>query len=72
MFPILYIFRYFTAVCDVLTSVQKTEESLRRLKKSRDRSSASGNINNERGGDDDKIRLQLYLDANSYCKGVSF
>uniref|UniRef100_A0A1B6C3H8 Conserved oligomeric Golgi complex subunit 2 n=1 Tax=Clastoptera arizonana TaxID=38151 RepID=A0A1B6C3H8_9HEMI len=62
--------QYFTAVCDVLTSVQKTEESLRRLKKSRDRSSASGNANNERGGDDDKIRLQLYLDANSYYKAV--
>lgn len=66
--------QYFTALCDVLTSVQKTEESLWRLKKSRDRSAAARNTPNERGsgggGDDDKIRLQLYLDVKSYCQGV--
>lgn len=52
---------------DVLTSVQKTEESLRKLKKMSHRSSASIP---DRGGDDDKIRMQLYFDANYYCKKV--
>ncbi|XP_075226990.1 conserved oligomeric Golgi complex subunit 2 [Lycorma delicatula] len=63
--------QYYTSVCDVLTSVQKTEESLRRLKKIRDRgggTNASGS--SERGGDDDKIRLQLYIDVNSFCDGI--
>lgn len=54
---------------DVLTSVQKTEESLRRLKKIRDRSVVSGSTP-DRGGDDDKIRMQLYYDANYYCNKV--
>jgi hypothetical protein len=58
-------------VDDVLTSVQKTEESLRRLKKIRDRSATT--LSNEaRGvGDDDKIRQQLLLDVYSFCEGVT-
>lgn len=57
---------------DVLTSVQKTEESLRRLKKIRDRSSTtpqSGEMNKGLG-DDDKIREQLLLDVQTFCQGV--
>lgn len=54
---------------DVLTSVQKTEESLRRLKKIRDRTVAQGSMP-DRGGDDDKIRMQLYYDANYFSKKV--
>lgn len=56
---------------DVLTSVQKTEESLRKLKKIRDRSTAAGPVP-DRGGDDDKIRMQLYFDANYYCQKVIY
>lgn len=55
---------------DVLTSVQKTEESLRRLKKIRDRSAASSNSEVRGVGDDDKIRQQLLLDVYSYCEEV--
>lgn len=65
--------QYYTSVCDVLTSVQKTEESLRRLKKIRDRGVSHSNVSmssNERGGDDDKIRLQLYIDVNSFVLGI--
>lgn len=60
----------FSCVDDVLTSVQKTEESLRRLKKIRDRSAATSS-NEARGvGDDEKIREQLLLDVYSYCEVV--
>jgi hypothetical protein len=57
-------------VDDVLTSVQKTEESLRRLKKIRDRSAATLSSEARGVGDDDKIRHQLLLDVYSYCEGV--
>lgn len=61
--------QYYSSVSDVLDSVQKTEESLRRLKKARDRSS---NLvpNDRRVEDDNKIRLQLLLDINAYVKGI--
>lgn len=55
---------------DVLTSVQKTEESLRRLKSSRaaagqtERATASGI------SDDDKIRLQLHVDIVTWATQI--
>jgi len=57
-------------VTDVLTSVQKTEESLRRLKKIRDKS--TGILPSEPQGisDDEKIRIQLKVDVNGYAKMV--
>lgn len=65
-------YRYFSAVNDVLTSVQKTEESLRRLKNLRERSGTAnpGNIPSSGMSDDDKIRLQLYVDITSWCEGI--
>lgn len=50
---------------EVLTSVQKTEESLRRLKNLREKSSNANVTSTERSGmsDDDKIRLQLQVDV---------
>lgn len=62
--------RYFSVVTDVLTSVRKMEESLMRLQKMRSSKSSSGNLASLAGGsdslsDDDKIRLQLYLDVLS-------
>lgn len=56
---------------DVLTSVQKTEESLRRLKSSRatggqtERATAAGGMS-----DDDKIRLQLHVDIVTWTAGI--
>ncbi|CAG9789101.1 unnamed protein product [Diatraea saccharalis] len=58
---------YFKYVEDVLTSVQKTEESLRRLKQIREKTQQQ--INEASGvTDGDKIRLQLNVDVASYAK----
>ncbi|CAH1637583.1 unnamed protein product [Spodoptera littoralis] len=56
---------YYKYVEDVLTSVQKTEESLRRLKQIREMSSPQSS---DSAGvtDGDKIRLQLNVDVVSY------
>ncbi|XP_039278291.1 conserved oligomeric Golgi complex subunit 2 [Nilaparvata lugens] len=65
--------QYYSCVCSVLTSVQKTEESLRRLKKIRERSSsgtAAAADDRNAGRDDHKIRMQLHLDVNSFCQQV--
>lgn len=55
-----------------MTSVQKTEESLRRLKNLREKtgSASHGNVAASGMSDDDKIRLQLYVDINAWCKGI--
>ena len=54
------MFRYLVVTSDVLTSVKKMEESLRRLRTARGTSSAGGS---QGMSDDDKIRLQLCLDV---------
>ncbi|KAL0127418.1 hypothetical protein PUN28_005604 [Cardiocondyla obscurior] len=61
---------YLSFVTDVLTSVQKTEESLRRLKKIRDKS--TGILPSEPQGitDDEKIRIQLKVDVDGYTNMV--
>lgn len=61
------IFRYFSSTSDVLTSVKKMEESLKRLKKGRgtDKSSGSHGFT-----DDDKIRQQVVLDIENYGQQV--
>lgn len=58
---------YYKYVEDVLTSVQKTEDSLRRLKQIREMSSPQ-NADNAGVTDGDKIRLQLNVDVVSYGK----
>lgn len=62
---LIYFYRYYKYVEDVLTSVTRTEESLRRLKQIRENSSQQSA---ESGGvtDGDKIRLQLNVDVVSY------
>lgn len=57
---------YYKYVEDVLTSVQKTEESLRRLKQIREKTAQQSS---ESGGttDGEKIRLQLRVDITSYA-----
>lgn len=55
--------RYFETVSDVLNSVKKMEESLKRLKQAR-RAAATNPVGPSSGmSDDDKIRLQLALDV---------
>lgn len=56
--------RYYETVSDVLSSVRKMEESLKRLKQAR-KSTPTNPIGPSGGGmsDDDKIRLQLALDV---------
>lgn len=58
---------YYKYVEDVLTSVQKTEESLRRLKQIREKTSQQSS-DNAGVTDGDKIRLQLNVDVTSYGK----
>lgn len=64
--------RYYSAVKDVLTSVQKTEESLRRLKNLREKSGAAqqGSAPSTGMSDDDKIRLQLHVDICAWCDEI--
>lgn len=68
--------QYYQSVNEVLTSVQKTEESIRRLKNLRERSqqaSAGGSAGaNEKQlmSDDDKIRLQLQIDIRHYVSCI--
>ncbi|XP_050068909.1 conserved oligomeric Golgi complex subunit 2 [Anopheles maculipalpis] len=69
--------QYYQMIDEVLTSVQKTEESLRRLKNLRDRSgtaAASTTTTNTTDRvaptDDDKIRLQLQEDVMHYVRFV--
>jgi len=52
---------------DVLTSVKKMEDSLKRLKKVRGTDKSSGN---QGMSDDDKIRQQLILDITNYGEQV--
>ena len=65
--------QYFVHVSEVLASVQKMEESLRRLKRVRDTRSATGGKEevSNKVSDDDKIRLQLYLDVSHYLGRIS-
>jgi len=56
-------------VDEVLVSVQKTEESLRRLKNLREKSqqqTPAGGNEKTMMSDDDKIRLQLQIDIMHY------
>lgn len=64
-------FSYLTSVTDVLTSVQKTEESLRRLKRIRDKSTGVLSPDAQGISDDEKIRIQLQIDVNAYSAMVS-
>lgn len=64
---------YFNVVSDVLTSVQKTEESLRRLRnlKSGSAPNMSSSSSTSAVTDDDKIRLQLRVDVAAWTLELS-
>ncbi|XDV50262.1 hypothetical protein PO909_019341 [Leuciscus waleckii] len=55
--------RYFETISDVLSSVRKMEESLKRLKQARKTATTSTVGINAGPSDDSKIRLQLALDV---------
>lgn len=57
-------FRYYETISEVLSSVRKMEESLKRLKQAR-KGAATAAAAGANGGltDDSKIRLQLALDV---------
>ncbi|KAM9316008.1 conserved oligomeric Golgi complex subunit 2 [Gastrophryne carolinensis] len=61
--------RYYEIVSDVLSSVKKMEESLKRLKQAR-KGAASSNSTNGGISDDNKIRLQLILDVEYFVNQV--
>lgn len=72
----LFVNRYFAAVSDVLTSVQKTEESLRRLKNLREKTAPNAAAAAEQQQrpmmtDDDKIRLQLQVDVGHWSDQIA-
>ncbi|XP_062429660.1 conserved oligomeric Golgi complex subunit 2 isoform X1 [Rhea pennata] len=58
--------KYCETVSDVLSSVKKMEESLKRLKQARKTASPSPVGTNGGMSDDDKIRLQLALDVEYF------
>ena len=63
---------YLTVVSETLAAVQKMEESLRRLKKVREKTATAAGDRAQEGStgtkisDDDKIRLQLYVDVKHF------
>ena len=59
-----------SSVSDVITSVQKTEDSLRRLKKIRDKSAGISSSEGQGVSDDEKIRVQLSIDVVNYVNLV--
>ncbi|XP_066594880.1 conserved oligomeric Golgi complex subunit 2 [Prorops nasuta] len=61
---------YLTSVMDLITSVQKTEESLKRLKKIRDKTTGVFPPEAQGVSDEEKIRIQLQVDVYAYTDMV--
>jgi hypothetical protein len=61
-------FKQFTS--EVLISVQKIEDSLKRLKKAKNGNQSNQMKNNTIMSDDNKIRLQIYYDVDEFGKQV--
>lgn len=67
-----HFFRYANQVQEVLTSVQRMEESLKRLKKVKTGGNeAKITTNNNKMSDDDKIRKQIQIDVEYLISQVS-
>ncbi|XP_038617294.1 conserved oligomeric Golgi complex subunit 2 [Tachyglossus aculeatus] len=62
--------RYIETVSDVLSSVKKMEESLKRLKQARKAAAVTPAGSSGGMSDDDKIRLQLALDVEHFVEQV--
>lgn len=68
----LFAFRYYETISEVLSSVRKMEESLKRLKQARKGATAATTAGANGGPtDDSKIRLQLALDVEYLGEQVS-
>lgn len=65
-FMLYFWFRYFETISDILNSVKKMEESLKRLKQARKTVTTNSTSPNGGMSDDNKIRLQLALDVEYY------
>lgn len=65
------IVRYLSVTSDLLTSVKKTEDSLIKLKRSR-RSTVAATGPAAGVTDDNKIRLQIALDVDTYAEQVQW
>ncbi len=65
-----YPFRYHSQTSELIASVKKVEDSLRRLRVAR---AAGGGQSTGSGGktDDDKIRHQVHLDTLAFIENVS-
>lgn len=61
--------RYYSATADVLMSVKKVEDSLKRLKKNRGTEKTTGS---QGMTDDDKIRQQFIVDIENYGAQVLY
>lgn len=72
VYSILFFYcSYFNVVSDVLTSVQKTEESLRRLRNLKSATPSNASASTNAVSDDDKIRLQLRVDVAAWTLELS-
>lgn len=66
-----FLFRYFNIINDILTSVEKTRDSLMKLKKKLTSAPIGGSGSSTSVSDEDKIRLQLQLDVLEFANEVS-
>lgn len=66
------LFRYFETISDILNSVKKMEESLKRLKQARKSVTTNSASPNVGMSDDNKIRLQLALDVEHFGVQVMY
>ena len=64
-------YRYLAIISDVLMSVKRTEDSLKKLKQRGRKSQDTPGISGSDMSDDDKIRLQLSLDAEAFVNEVT-
>ena len=65
--------KFLAQVGDILDSVQKMEESLKRLRRVRDKNSSEKNVQEKSAlniSDDDKIRLQLFVDVQTFGQAM--
>lgn len=67
------VVRYYETISEVLSSVRKMEESLKRLKQARKGATTAATVGGNGGPtDDSKIRLQLALDVEYLGEQVRF